>query len=429
MSLPSDANNPTRQPACNDADRVRERWEKIDPARFPHKPEVGSRQVPATIENLQYLLRQYGISVRYNVISKELAISIPGHVGTVDNFENSTLSRVISLCRLNGMRTSDVPDYLYAIGDLNLLNPVEDYITSKPWDGVSRLPDLYATVKLKEDFPPAFRDALLFRWLLSTVAAATMRSGFRSRGVLTFQGPQGIGKTRWLRALIDNEVLGNSVIKVDHHLDGGDKDSILSAIGHWLVELGELESSLRKDVARLKGFITADFDKVRRPYDRKESKYPRRTVFMATVNDLEFLVDPTGNSRFWVIPVIGLDYNHGIDMQQVFAELYVLLQAGEQWWLTDEEEAMLAKHNRDHRSTSAVKDKVMGLLDLSLLGRPENKQMSATEVLEAADFRNPTNAMARECGSLLRELGITATTVHGIAKYRVPLIRGGKRSS
>jgi len=392
---------------------------KLD-AKFPHQP-VGGGQLPETLENLEFMLDSYGISVRYNVIAKELQTTIPGHAGTVDNIENTTLSRVISLCRLNNMPTGNVPGYLYAIGDRNPFNPAKDWITSKPWDGISRLPALYATVVQKDGFPEEFKRTLLLRWLLSAVAAVCKGRGFRARGVLTFQGAQGAGKTTWLRHLIDDEMLRDSVVKVDHHLDGGDKDSIISAVCHWLVELGELESSLRKDVARLKGFITADFDKVRRPYDRKESKYPRRTVFMATVNDRDFLVDPTGNSRFWVIPVVKLIWDHDIDMQQLFAEVHQLFLDGEQWWLTADEEAQLNELNRDHRGGSVVRDQVMDVIDETQLGQITNPYKTPTEVLIAAGIRNPTTPMAKECAGLLRELGIEPARVNGSMRYRVPL--------
>ena len=37
--------------------------------------------------------------------------------------------------------------------------------------------------------------------------------------------------------------------------------------------------------------------------------------------------------------VIAINFEHGIDMQQLFAQLAVDLEKGEQWWLTPEEEA------------------------------------------------------------------------------------------
>ena len=69
--------------------------------------------------------------------------------------------------------------------------------------------------------------------------------------------------------------------------------------------------------------LTTDFDRVRRPYDRRESEYPRRTVFIATVNGMNFLSDPTGNTRWWTIAVDDLNFRHDIDMQQLFAQLAV----------------------------------------------------------------------------------------------------------
>ena len=133
----------------------------------------------------------------------------------------------------------------------------------KPWDGVDRLVSVYATLIHRADFPEKLKQSLMYRWLLSAVAAALKPSGFKARGVLTLQGPQSIGKTSWISALIPDAILREGVLKLDHHLDAGNKDSIITAVCHWIVEIGELDSSFKKDIARLKGFLTADRDKVR----------------------------------------------------------------------------------------------------------------------------------------------------------------------
>jgi len=192
---------------------------------------------------------------------------------------------------------------------------------------------------------------------------------FKTRGVLTLQGAQGIGKTRWVTSLVPDPLLREMVIKVDHHLDGSNKDSILGAVTHWIVEIGELDSSFRKDVARLKGFLTSDHDKVRRPYARTESEYPRRTVFYASVNQTDFLVDTTGNSRWWTIPVTKVDYEHQIDMQQLFAQLAEDLKNGAQWWLTREEEDLLEHYNAQHRIASFIRESILEAIDLNYKGR------------------------------------------------------------
>jgi hypothetical protein len=295
----------------------------LDPLSFPHQPRAGSSMLSSTIANFDHLMRMYDVLPQYDVIRKKLTITVPGQGGSPENADNVAITHVVSLATLNGLATGQTYSAIATIGDRNLVNPVANWILSTPWDGIDRLADFYATLTLRADYPWQLRDLLIYRWLLSAVAAAMSTEPFKARGVLTLQGPQSIGKTSWFSALIPDAILRDAVIKLDHHLDAGNKDSILTAVSHWIVEIGELDSSFRKDVARLKGFLTNDKDKLRRPYGRVDSEYPRRTVFCASVNDQSFLVDATGNTRWWTIPVTKVNYTHGIDMQQLFAQVYV----------------------------------------------------------------------------------------------------------
>lgn len=281
----------------------------LEPSRFPHKVETskGGFYLPATIQNIEHLLNAYGIRVQYDVIKKKLNITILGFSGSPENIANVALSHIISLATLNGIATGPLANYIDALGDKYQFNSVADWIMSTPWDGKDRLPSLYETLQPRSDFPSELRDTLLHRWLLSATAAALKPSGFSARGVLTLQGEQSIGKTSWFRGVITNPMLRDDVLLLGHHLDASNKDSLVTAVSHWIVEIGELDSSFRKDVARLKGFITGDKDKVRRPYAKADSEYQRRTVFCATVNEENFLVDQTGNTRWWTIPVVEIN--------------------------------------------------------------------------------------------------------------------------
>ena len=385
---------------------------------FPDRPaRPGSAIPPATIENVAYLLARAGITVRYNEVKKKVEITIPGHRGTAENFDNVTLTHIVSLCIKHGMAHGQVGEYVNAIADRHAYNPVADWIRATPWDGTDRLPDIYATVQEQAGYPSALKEMLLHKWLRSAVAAA-ISPGFKGRGVLTFQGAQGIGKTSWVKALVNDKRLADSVVKLDHHMDSSSKDSVLGAIGHWIVEMGEVDSAFRKDVARLKGFITSDSDRLRRPYDRRDSEYPRRTLFVATVNDPAFLVDATGNSRWWTIAVDRLDFRHSIDMQQLFAQMATEVEAGGTWWLDEDEEALLAVWNSRHTIISVVADAVRECLDLE-----SDRHMAwatAGQVLKAAGIDRPTNAQARECGAILRDLFGSPSRIRGISKWKVP---------
>ena len=393
----------------------------LDPSSFPNQPRNGSTCILPTIPNLKHLLDSYQITVRYNTIRKLLTITMPGQSGTQDNADNIALAQIISLATLNGMPTGPVPSLVFSVGDRNHYNPISTWICSKSWDGVDRLPTFYSTLTEQADYPPELKNKLLYRWLLSAVAAALKPSGFRSRGVLTLQGPQSIGKTSWVNAFVPDPILREYTIKLDHHLDAGNKDSLLTAIGHWIVEIGELDSSFKKDIARLKGFLTSDRDKVRRPYARVDSEYPRRTVFCATVNDHDFLVDATGNSRWWTIPVVKINYAHGIDMQQLFAQLAVDYREGAQWWLTVEEERLLETLNKSHRSVSAVRERVLAAIDLDRVQQNNLPAMSAIEVLIETGLKIPGNTQCKECAAVLREYLGEPKKIHGFYKWRIPL--------
>ena len=392
---------------------------KNDIGPFPDRPPPRSDRPPATIANIEHLLNYAGIKVRYNEISKRDEILIPSKTGSKDNGDNVTLTYIISLAAEHHIPTGNVPGFVEAIANKNAFNPVRDWITSKPWDGKDRLPEVYLTVVQAEGYPDSLKHVILRKWLRSVAAAAT-RPSFRSRGVLTLQGAQGAGKSSWIRALISDQDLADSVIKLGHHMDPSSKDSLIGAICFAITEIGELDSSFKKDIARLKGFLTDDTDRVRRPYDRRESSYPRRTVFAATVNEHQFLQDPTGNTRFWTIPVASLDWQHQIDMQQVFAQLAQEVEEGQTWWLGANEEGLLNDLNSRHSTVSPVAEKLAEKIDFDSIGTEGLAAMSATEVLEWLEFPL-TNPMAREAGAALRTLLGEPKKIRGTMKWRVPV--------
>ena len=397
----------------------------LDLLSFPNLPRKIDNQKPGTYANIRYLLMAYGIIIRYNIISKKVCITIPGVNGTPDNADNVAITHIYSLANLNDMATGQIMNLIGVIADKNQFNPVADWIMRKPWDGIDRLTAFYATLVQRDGFPVELKQSLMYRWLLSAVAAVLKPSGFKARGVLTLQGPQSIGKTSWISALVPDAILREGVLKLDHHLDAGNKDSIITAVCHWIVEIGELDSSFKKDIARLKGFLTADRDKVRRPYGRTDSEYPRRTVFCATVNEHDFLVDSTGNSRWWSIPVTSINYQHGIDMQQLFAQLAIDFQNDAQWWLTREEEQLLELHNKEHRNVSAIRERILEALDLDYVNDSGLPALTPTQLLQKLDIKNPTNTQSKECASVLREFVGESKKIQGQYKWRIPFKKEG----
>lgn len=399
------------------------RWQAHEPLPPRSFPDQGMRPgvLPCTTPNVKHLLKSYDIQCRYDVIRKTTLIEPLGWSGSTDNRANVTMSIVVSLAELNGLQRSGIEEQVLVAADENAFNPAADWMSSEPWDGEDRLPAFYETLTTEDDFPADLKEVLIRKWLLSIVAAAFMARNFKTRGVLTLQGSQGLGKSTWVAKLVSDPEVREMIVKLDHHLDPHDKDSVITAVSHLIVEVGELDSSFRKDIARLKGFITRDSDKIRRVYTRNNAEYPRRTVFVATVNDRNFLVDDTGNSRFWTLPLVAVDYQHTIDMQKLFAQLHVDFAAGAQWWLTADEETRLAESNRSHQAISPIREALIERIDVDRSPSAGDRLMGTNDVLKMLGIDHPRNGQNKEVAAVLRELIGEPKRINGSMKWRVPL--------
>ncbi|BDI52723.1 TPA: VapE domain-containing protein [Escherichia coli] len=367
-------------------------------------PNIGSNGQPLnTRPNVERLLDNYSISAKYNEISKDVEVLVPGVSGGSDARDNCAVSEILSLAALNRLPMSNIEGHIKTIAVRNTYNPVRDFINQREWDGRSRFADLLNTISTPDDYSRDLLAMLVRRWLLSAVAAAYLEAGFWSKGVLVFQGEQSLGKTAWFKALLPPD--NRNLVKVGATIDPGNKDSVASAISHWLVELGELDATFRKaDIAKLKAFISQDRDDLRRPYDRLESKYQRRTVFFASVNPKHFLADDTGNVRWWTIPVTAVNYEHGIDTQQLWAEVLSWFEAGERWWLDRDEEAMLEVVNEQHGQTDPIEEMILARFDWNSDRLAAYIEMTATDVLLSIGQDRPTKSQATQCGNILRKL-------------------------
>lgn len=364
-------------------------------------PDVGARGKPlATIQNLQVILERLGVRVRYNVVRKEEEITIPGASFSIDNMANASLAWIMSECARFNYPTDKVGDFLTFLADQNLYNPAVQFVTSRPWDGQSRLQDFFDTITAKGQ-DQSLKETLIKRWMLSAIAAAFKPEGVSAHGVLVLQGDQYLGKTKWFKSLVPDST---RLAQDGMMLRPDDKDSVKQACSFWLVELGELDATFRKsDIAALKAFLTRDRDVLRRAYARKESEYARRTVFFASVNPREFLHDPTGNRRYWTIECEHIEHSHGIDMQQVWAEVYSLYQAGEGWFLLPEEMDALNHHNSDFEVRDPIEDRIHTQLDWA--APPDEWQWkSATDVLLMIGLDHPSKADVTHGGFILRKL-------------------------
>lgn len=370
-------------------------------------PDLNGNGKPlSTISNMHCVCRALNVNVRYNVIKKETEILIPGQGFSCDNESNASLAWLISECVRMNMPIGQINDYLCYIADKNPYNPVAEWVTSKPWDGETRIPQLLSTIKAdgEEDDESIGRlkESMIKKWMLSAIGAAFSPTGISSPGILVIQGAQYLGKTAWFKSLVPKDM---NLIQDGLILKPDDRDSVKQAVSYWMVELGELDATFRKsDIAQLKAFITRDKDVLRLAYAKRESQYARRTVFFASVNPRQYLHDPTGNRRYWTISATEIDHCHGIDMQQVWAEIYeTMYLKGESWYLDSDDMATLNAHNKDFEIIDPIRENILSTYDWKA---PKDSWgwKQVTDVLKDIGLDRPTRADTTSCGIFLSEL-------------------------
>ncbi|CAB4200501.1 Archaeal primase DnaG/twinkle, TOPRIM domain [uncultured Caudovirales phage] len=383
----------------------------------------------STIENVAEVCRRLGVIVRYNVISKEEEILVPDCAFSLDNKQNASLAWLISECAKFRMPVDRVPDFITYLGDQNLYNPVARWVLSTPWDGEDRLSQLIATVHAKDEANDerisSMKRSFMTRWMISAIAGAFRPNGVSAHGVLVFQGAQYVGKTKWFKQLVPQHL---DLLKDGMLLRPDDRDSVMKCVSNWLVELGEIDATFRKsDVAALKSFLTSDRDVLRRAYARKESTFARRTVFFASVNPKNYLHDETGNRRYWTIECEQLDHSHGIDMQQCWAQVHSLWEAGETWFLQPDEMELLNEHNKDFEVIDPIEELITNGLRWRD-GQVDWNWRSATDVLASLGRVNSTKSDVTKAGTIIRNMNGGKAKRHGQSRllhvpdtYRTPL--------
>lgn len=293
-----------------------------------------------------------------------------------------------------------VQNCLDVIANENHYHPVIELITKEKWDGTDRLSEIYQMLNLSDDL----YKSLVRKWAIQTIALLfnSNNAPISAEGVLVLQGNQGIGKTQFFRHL----ALEDKFFKGGATLDMGSKDCLISALRVWICELGEIDSTTKKEQSALKAFLTESTDRFRTPYARNETVKVRKTSFCGTVNPKQYLHDETGNRRYWTIPIekINLDkiFNYSkewyVQFWRQILEEYRKNPKG--YLLVAEEQNFVNKMNSEFEVSSFGEDEFLTCFDIES-SREKWKYKSATEI---ADILNEKYKKLRITGSQIGKI-------------------------
>lgn len=301
-------------------------------------------------------------------------------------------------------------------------HPVKDWLAKLPkWDGVKRLENLITdNFEVEEENIPYYKEVI--KVLVCGILKRVYYPGAKFDFMFVLSGETRSGKSTFLKnlAINDNWFLSRQ-------LDGLDpKDYVPLLKGKILIEWQELALFNKHDINSIKAFISTEVDTVREAYRRDATDYKRQFVICGTTNKDKFLLDETGNARFYIVPVkrklniddyvtiSGVEYIRSIkeNIEQIYSEAKELYE-GCSLKLSAEASRILEGIRDNSFSRDEIEDTIVEWLD----NIPEEcKSFVSKEKVQVNDIlvhclkENPSKArgLSNRVGSILRRLGYTA---------------------
>ena len=361
------------------------------------------------IESLEDELTKRGIEIKFNQIANSKDIFLNGD--KLSKFEANEIPTTLysALCnKYKAININLVGLYLNTIAKKHIYNPVLDLFNTNQWDGQDHLSKVYDVLGIEQD--DILSRTLLLKWFWQGHALIrnSDKRPFGADGVLTLTGNQGLGKT----SFFEHMAIEPDFFRGGQRLSSLDKDTERRCVTTWIAELGEIDTTFKfADMGMLKAFITKAFDEYRLPYGREDEQSARRANLAATVNGKKFLIDTTGNRRFWTVPVENID----LDGLKRIDALQVWLQVWEQYAkhnlqgfrLTKEEQEMLALKNKDCEKGIKGEAEVLDILSIA-----EQAGSGYTmEYITVSQFKQENDILrsysVEQLGKVLDNLGIT----------------------
>ena len=319
-----------------------------------------------------------------------------------------------------GSPKTDIMEYVHS-EEIETHNPIVHFLNGLPtWDGQNRVTQVFSRL------PGISTEQLNFLavWLRSAVAHwLQMDTLHGNECVPTLIGPQGCGKTQFVRRLLPPDLRQYYL----EHLNLGNKfDKEMALTNNLLVNLDELEAIRPSQQAALKQTLSKNKVNGRPIYGCAQEDRLRFASFVSTTNNPHPLTDTTGNRRFICVRIPAgqfIDNTGEIDYGQLYAQvLYEIRELKSPYWFNNDEVARIQELNIEFMEQKDVAEAIH-----VCFRKPEEgetfKRMKSSEVLQVlrSEFPSIPNTLkvATDVGVALNALGYEFKE-HGHVKfYRV----------
>ena len=275
-----------------------------------------------------------------------------------------------------------------ALCEDRITDPRKAYFDGLVWDKRPRLDAWLCRYMGAEDTPLAREFG---RKTLIAGVRRVRQPGCKFDTILVLEGDQGKGKSTALSILAgDPEYFTDQDII---HLTAKEQQEAIA--GKHIIEMAELAGLKRTDSERVKAFASRQVDRCRGAWQRFTIDQPRRCIMVATTNSEDYLVDTTGNRRFWPVRTGAIDLE-GLrdDVDQIWAEAALAERSGEALFL-DRELWTDAAHEQDERLERHPWDDILSSLGSSYALRHGDSERALTSDLLTGKLNIPTAHLTR----------------------------------
>ncbi|MFD1419357.1 VapE domain-containing protein [Lactiplantibacillus songbeiensis] len=268
----------------------------------------------------------------------------------------------------------NVFDAMIRVARLNPVDPVKNRIESAKWDGHPRAESFFIDYLGAED--NHYTRMVTRKWLAGAVTRV-YRPGIKFEIIPMLDGGQGLGKSTTVKNLYPDYF--NDSLKTM----GKQKDDYQKLTGSWIIELAELSAMQKTDIETMKNFTSATSDYYRNSYGRYATQHPRKSVFIGSTNQHDFLKDITGERRFYPIRCginpatknpLKSDKN---DILQTLAEVKVWVDAGEKLYFDQQTIREAKPYQQEAQVIDPMKDAIADYLEMLV---PTNWEKLTTSV-------------------------------------------------
>lgn len=439
---------------------------KLVKSQQPVYPDVNKDGRPRpSLQNLNVFTAFNKIIIRHNTTSHNLEVIFPPHIAENAGIESTPViskTAVTEVYASELTRQGFIESYMrqalrgfliiQSQQSKNEYNPVLEYFQKDlvTWDGRDRVHALLDTLNPKEEDKPAYL-LYLRKWLVEVIAAvhSTYTKPNRLNAVLILQGPQGTGKTAWVESLFPSSLreycVGSKTVKMSMFRTDMVKLN-MELLSTLICNINEIDTVFNdKTYSDFKAFLDQTTDSIVLPYGDAAIKTIRRTVFIGSTNRDRFLKDDTGNRRVMIIKSNSFNYQHKINIDQLWAQAQALYLSGESWWLDPEKHAEVIKEQTkmNLRALDIENEQVIDTLD-SLFAIEAPREMwqtytGLTEIRRLLGLSTTTssiefNRAKKSFIQWLREIGAPApyykhTGDRAPKVYTLPPLRGSYEDS